>query len=93
MEADADDDVVGTLETAKQIDFGPGDEIGATGFFLAGGAAVSTTYGIIPDRKIPPDTFENGSATYALVAYGRPPGRRRPAVAGRRPGRSPPDRR
>ena len=68
VEADADDARAGTLETAMQIDFGPGDEIGATGFFLAGGAAVSTTYGILPDRELPPDTFENGSATYALVA-------------------------
>ncbi len=51
-----------------RIDFGPGDMIGTDGFFLVGNpAGLGTTYGVTPDLAIGNNSFENSSATYALV--------------------------
>ncbi|MBT8198000.1 MAG: ExeM/NucH family extracellular endonuclease, partial [Acidimicrobiia bacterium] len=64
-EADVDSSGLGGIDT--QIDFGPGDALGTNGFFLAGVSAVLVEYTVLPDLEIPNNTFENSSATYALV--------------------------
>jgi len=50
-----------------RIDFGPGDAIGANGFFLVGNAAgLGAAYGVTPDIDRDPG-FENDTTTFALV--------------------------
>ncbi|NNC75045.1 MAG: ExeM/NucH family extracellular endonuclease [Acidimicrobiia bacterium] len=64
-EADVESSGLGGIDT--RIDFGPGDALGTNGFFLAGVSSVIVEYGVMPDLEIPDNTFENSSATYALV--------------------------
>lgn len=52
----------------RRIDFGPGDAIGANGFFLVGNATgLGANYGVTPDLGIGDNFLENGSLTVALV--------------------------
>jgi predicted extracellular nuclease len=56
----------GTID--QRIDFGAGDVIGENGFFLLGNPeGLFFNYGVEPNLNIGPDSFENSSATYALV--------------------------
>jgi hypothetical protein len=54
-----------------RYDFGPGNAIGANGFFLLGNCGgLDAFYGAVPDASIESNSFENSSATFALVETG-----------------------
>ncbi len=56
----------GTID--RQIDFGPADVIGTTGFFLVGNpAGLAASYSVTPDVTVADNFFENSSLTIALV--------------------------
>ncbi len=56
----------GSIDT--RIDFGAGDVIGRNGAFLVGNPiGLANHYGVVPDRTLDDDAFENSSLTLALV--------------------------
>ena len=62
------DDGASTNEIDFRYDFGPGNTIGANGFFLLGNCGgLGAFYGVTPDASIEANTFENSSSTFALV--------------------------
>jgi predicted extracellular nuclease len=50
-----------------RLDFGPGDAVGANGFFLIGNSTVMPSFGVTPDVIIAANAIENSSYTIALV--------------------------